>query len=174
MIRLGARFATHRHAVALADLVHSFLPRFPELDALDFELDLLPSSSWTLGLTEHDRTPPRIRLRPARPSNPSLTYTIPHELTHLLQLPLGRVPRGERACDLHAIARAGDRFLVPPGYLKLPREAREDWNRWALPAALLARDAVARRSSGLRTYIVWWEASFRALASAATQPRGPS
>ncbi|HEV8594008.1 MAG TPA: hypothetical protein VGR51_00565 [Thermoplasmata archaeon] len=174
MIRLGARFSAYRHAPALADLVHSFLPRFPELDALDFELDLLPSSSWFLGVTDHDRDPPRIRLRPARPSNPTLTYTIPHELTHLLQIPIGQVPRGERACDLHAIARAGDRFLVPPGYVKVPRTAKEDWSRWSLPAALLARDALHRRGGGLRTYIVWWETAFRALASPITTRRGVS
>jgi hypothetical protein len=157
VLRLTPRFAAYRHAAPLADLVRSFLPRFPELDAGEFELDLLPSSSWLLGLAEHDRDPPRIRLRPARPTNPSLTYTIPHELTHLLQRPVGLVPGGERACDLHALARAGDRFLVPPGYLRVPRTARADWGRWALPTALLAQEALRRRENGTRTYIVWWE-----------------
>ena len=164
-MRLTARFASYRHAAALSDLARSFLPRFPELDGLDFDLDLLPPSSWYLGVAEQDRDPPRIRLRPARPSNPSLTYTIPHELTHLLQLPLGRVPNGERACDLYAMARAGDRFLVPPGYVRVPGPARGEWDRWAFPAALLAREAVNRRSEGTRRYIVWWEMSLRALVS---------
>ena len=164
-MRLTSRFAAHRHAAPVADLVLSFLPRFPELEDTDFELDLLPSSSWLLGLAEQDRSPPRIRIRPARPTNPTLTYTIPHELTHLLQLPLGLVPGGERSCDLYAMARAGDRFLVPPGYVRVPVAARADWGRWAFVAALLAREALTRRSEGARKYIVWWEASFRSLVS---------
>jgi len=174
VLRLTPRFAGHRHAAPLADLVHSFLPRFPELDEQDFELDLLPSSSWLLGLAEQDRRPPRIRLRPARPTNPTLTYTIPHELTHLLQLPLGLVPNGERACDLHAMARAGDRFLVPPGYVRVPPGASEDWVRWSFPAAVLAREALTRRTEGTRQYILWWETSLRALVSPPmSRRRGP-
>ena len=165
MIRLGPRFAAHRHAAPVADLVLSFLPRFPELDETEFELDLLPSSSWLLGLAEQDRDPPRIRLRPARPTNPTLTYTIPHELTHLLQLPLRLVPDGERSCDVYAMARAGDRFLVPPGYVRVPRGARDDWNRWSITAAVLAREALTRRSEGTRTYIAWWERSFLRLVT---------
>ena len=126
MLRLTPRFAAYRHAAPLADLTHSFLARFPELDPLDFELDVLPSSSRLLGLAEQDRDPPRIRLRPAKSTNPTLTYTIPHELTHLLQFPLRLVPDGERSCDVYAMARAGDRFLVPPGYVRVPTGARED------------------------------------------------
>src|SRR3990170_2353588 len=163
VIRLGPRFLGHRHAAPLADLVQYFLPRFPELDATDFELDLLPTSSRLLGLAEQGRDPPRIRLRPARPTNPTLTYTIPHELTHLLQVPLRLVPDGERSCDVYAMARAGDRFLVPPGYVRVPPGAREDWDRWSLTAAVLARAALTQREEGTRTYVAWWERSFRAL-----------
>ena len=162
-MHLSARFLAHRHAGALADLMESFLPRFPELDDLEFEVDLLPHSSWYLGLTEQDRHPPRIRLRPARPTNPTLTYTIPHELTHLVQYPLRLAPDGERSCDLYAMARAGDRFLVPPGYLRMPRGAYVEWERWSMTAAVLAREALTRRAEGTRTYIAWWERSFRAL-----------
>ena len=165
MLRLTPRFADHRHAAPLADLVLSFLPRFPELDRTDFELDLLPSSSRLLGLAEQGRDPPRIRLRPARPTNPTLTYTIPHELTHLLQVPLRLVPDGERSCDVYAMARAGDRFLVPPGYVRVPLGAREDWDRWSLTAAVLARAALTQREEGTRTYIAWWERSFRVLVT---------
>ena len=170
-MRLTTGFAAYRHAAPLADLVLSFLPRFPELEDTEFELGLLPPSSWLLGLAEHDRDPPRIRLRPARPTNPTLTYTIPHELTHLLQIPLGLVPGGERSCDLHAMARAGDRFLVPPGYVRVPEAARGDWGRWAFVAALLAREALTRRSEGAQQYIVWWEASLRSLVSVPGTPR---
>src|SRR2546427_4126803 len=165
VLRLTPRFAANRHAAPLADLVLSFLPRFPELEGTEFELDLLPSSSTLLGLAEQDRDPPRIRLRPVRPTNPSLTYTIPHELTHLLQYPLRIVPGGERSCDLYAMARTGDRFLVPPGYVRVPRGARMDWDRWRPTAAILAREAVTRRAEGTRTYIAWCERSLRALVT---------
>ena len=155
------RLRSYRYGPAIAALAESFLPRFPELEGLEFELDLLPSSSWLLGLADGGRTVPRVRIRPARPTNPTLTYTIPHELTHLLQRPLRTVPQGERSCDLFAMARAGDRFRVAPRYLTIPRSARLAWTGWAAIAADLAREAVQRRSRGERTYIAWWEAAFR-------------
>lgn len=161
VLRPTHRLLAYHHGPSILSLAESFLPRFPELDGLEFELDLLPSSSWLLGLADGDRRVPRIRLRPARPTNPTLTYTIPHELTHLLQRPLGTVPQGERSCDLFAMARAGDRFGVAPGYLRVPRSARLAWAGWASTAADLAREAVRRRSRGERTYIAWWEAAFR-------------
>ncbi len=173
-MHFSERFLAHRHADAFAGLTGSFLPHFPELDDLDFELDLLPSSSRYLGLTDHDREPPRIRLRPARPTNPSLTYTIPHELTHLLQRPAGRAPMGEKSCDLYAMARAGHRFLAAPAYLRIPRSASQDWGRWRSSATALARDALRQREEGRRTYIAWWESSFRGLVTALTRDDAPS
>ena len=165
-MHFSERFLAHRNARALADLTQSYLPLFPELHPVDFELDLLPYSSRYLGLTDHDRQPPRVRLRPARLTNPSLTYTIPHELTHLIQRPLGAAPMGERACDLHAMARAGLRFLVPPGYLRVPDAAKTDWRRWSPSATALAREALRQREEGRRTYIGWWESSFGGLVRA--------
>ena len=161
MMVASQRLQEYRHGRAILDLARAFLPRFPELDRIDFELDLLPSSTWVIGLADGDRRVPRIRIRPARPTNPTLTYTIPHELTHLLQRPLRTVPQGERSCDLFAMARAGDWFRVAPGYLRIPRSARLAWTGWAATAADLAREAVRRRSQGERTYIAWWEAAFR-------------
>ena len=160
VMHLSPRLREYRHGGAIAGLARSFLPRFPELDGLEFELDLLPSSSWLLGLTDGSRRVPRVRLRPARPTNPTLTYTIPHELTHLLQRPLRLVPQGERSCDLYAMARAGDRFLVAPGYLHVPRHARDRWTEWAFVSARLAQEALRRRGAGERNYIAWWEAAF--------------
>ena len=157
------RLRAHRYGPAMFGLASSFLPRFPELDPIDFEIDLLPSSSRLLGLADGGRRTPRIRIRAARPANPSLTYAIPHELTHLLQRPLRVAPQGERACDLFAMARAGERFLVPPGYLRVPGASRRDWSRWAAMAAVLARDALQRRAARERNYIVAWETAFRNL-----------
>ena len=161
VMRLGPRIGDYRHGAEIVGLVRSFLVRFPELDRRDFELDLLPSAAGVLGLADIRRNPPRIRLWRARPSNPDLTYVIPHELAHLMQHPLGPWPGGERAADLYAIARAGDRFRVPPGYLRVPAAARDGWPRMADRAHRLAQEALQRRSRGLRTYIVWWEAGLR-------------
>jgi len=163
-MHLTRRFEDYRHAAALEALTRSFLPHFPELEHVDFELDLLPSTSWLLGVTEDRPGMPRVRLRPARPTNPSLTYTVPHEFTHLLQRPLRIVPQGERACDLWAMARAGERFRVPPSYLSVPRSVRADWTPWAGAASTLARGAVEERSAGRRRYLRWWEQELRGLA----------
>ena len=161
MMHVTPRLADHRHGVAIFAIARSFLPHFSELDTLDFELDLLPSSSRLLGLTDQDRSIPRVRIRSARPTNPSLTYAIPHELTHLLQLPLRRVPQGERAADLFAMARAGDRFGVAPSYLRVPVPVRDGWSAWRPTAAALAREALERRETGQRAYMAWWEAELR-------------
>ena len=157
----SARLRAYRHGAGIEALARSFLPQFPELRRMTFELDLMRSSSGILGLTDSDRRIPRIRLRAGRPSNPSLTYAIPHEFTHLLQEPLRVVPQGERSCDLYAMARAGRRFLVSPGYLRVPSQADRDWVAWAAMATRLARRALGRRSEGERRYIVWWERAFR-------------
>jgi len=68
-LRVTRRFAANRHAAPTADLVLSFLPRFPELDETEFALNLTVASSWLLGLAEQDRDARRIRLRPARSAN---------------------------------------------------------------------------------------------------------
>lgn len=172
MMRSTPRLSAYRHGAALERLARSFLPDFPELDALDFDLDLLPSSSWLLGVTEDGAGRPRVRLRAARPVNPSLTYTIPHEFAHLLQRPLRLAPQGERAADLYAMARAGDRFLVPPGYVRVPSHARLDWGLWSSSAASLAKEALMRRAWGERVYIRWWEDAFRDRVGR-TRPTGP-
>jgi len=159
----SARIVEYRHGGAILQIARTFLPRFPELDRIEFEIDLLPSSSWLLGTADGGRRVPRIRIRAARPTNRTLTYTIPHELTHLLQRPLRIAPQGERSCDLYAMARAGDRFLVAPGYLRVPPQARREWVPWAGTAARLARDALRGRAAGERNYIAGWERAFRDL-----------
>jgi len=174
VMRPTSRFREYRHATALEAIARVFLPQFPELQALDWELDLLPSSSWLYAVTEGFRDPPRIRLRPARPTNPSLTYTLPHEMTHLLQRPLRLAPDGERSCDLFAMARTGEAWRVPPSYLRVPRPLRRDWPPWAATAAKLAREALRRRSDGTRNYITWWESAFRAAVTSGSRPDAPA
>ena len=86
-------------------------------------------------------------------------FTIAHELTHLLQA-RGFVPTGERACDLHALARSPLVIDSLPGYLKLPRGLRGRREvEPSLASALhrLAREALARRGAGDRRYLSGFE-----------------
>ena len=118
-----------------------------------------------LGWGSMDPARPGIWIRPRR-----LAYfTIAHELTHLLQA-RKLVPTGERACDLHALARSPLVIDSLPGYLELPGGMR---GRSAPEASLastlhrLAREAIARREAGDRRYLSGFE---HALAKAYQAP----
>lgn len=88
---------------------------FPELDAVTIKV----------GRTRSRRAHAWASLDPAQPTvwiKPgALTrFTIAHEFTHLLQA-RGLVPRGEKAADLHALARHPELIDKPPSYLAVPR-----------------------------------------------------
>jgi hypothetical protein len=85
-------------------------------------------------------------------------FTVAHEFTHLLQA-RALVPRGERACDLWALARSPLLVDHAPGYLRLPRRLRQPPLDPADAQALcdLAREAIARRDAGDRKYLACFE-----------------
>jgi hypothetical protein len=89
-------------------------------------------------------------------------WTMGHELMHLAQFNRRDIPGGERACDVHALARLPPRLIdEPPSYLVVPARARGAWNaRHARFAHRLALEALARRRKGLRRYVLWWEQQF--------------
>jgi hypothetical protein len=127
---------------------------FPELDALTIRVGLAKRRG-VLGWGSLDPREPGIWVRPR-----TLHYfTVAHELTHLLQA-RGWVPRGERACDLHALARAPELVDAAPGYLRLPARLR-DARRWRGGAAeelcRTARRALAERAAGRRNYLRFFE-----------------
>jgi hypothetical protein len=100
----------------------------------------------------------RLWLNPHRLS----LHTIAHELTHLLQ-GRGLVPRGERSCDLFALARDATLVDALPYYLKVPRTLA-DHHGWLKPGAAallheLAVEAKTRRMSGERRYLRWFESA---------------
>jgi hypothetical protein len=135
---------------------------FPELDGLRIRVDLLPSGSRRLGTASILEHPPRVAFHPQLVGHPDvLAATAAHEFMHLLQWPLHQVPNGERACDLHVLARFGTRFQGAPYYLDVPRKARNHWEEWAPVATQLARQALEERRQGRRQYLRWWEAEFR-------------
>ena len=89
-------------------------------------------------------------------------WTIAHELMHLAQFNSKRIPGGERACDLHALARLPPKYIDDsPSYLVIPSKARDGWTpELATAAHNLAKRALRKRGAGERNYIVWWEKEF--------------
>jgi hypothetical protein len=112
-----------------------------------------------LGWGSMDPGHPGIWVRPRRLSY----FTIAHEFTHLLQA-RRLVPRGERACDLWALARSPLLNDTPPGYLRLPASTRRRSRLDPEEATLLchaARRAIAERAGGERRYLLRFEREVR-------------
>jgi hypothetical protein len=89
-------------------------------------------------------------------------WTMAHELMHLAQFNSKGIPGGERATDVHALARLPPRLIDDsPSYLVVPRGLRGRWGTEAAHMAhTLAREAIALRANGLRRYASWWESEF--------------
>jgi len=132
-----------------------FVRRFyPELDGTTVRVGMALKRG-VLGWGSLDPDRPGVWVRPRR-----LEYfTIAHEFTHLLQA-RGEVPRGERACDLWALARSPLLVDSPPGYLELPPTLARKRQVTPGDAALLserARAAIAARANGDRRYLARFE-----------------
>jgi hypothetical protein len=133
------------------DLIRQVRAFFPELDGTTIKVGFTRSAA---GLASPDE--PWIWLNPRRLTR----HTIAHEFVHLLQA-RGLVPNGEKSADLHALAR--DLFLVDdlPYYLTLPRSLKSSGA--ARPVEIrrllhqVARDSLAQRQAGHRTYLRWFE-----------------
>src|SRR5690349_20824054 len=127
---------------------------FPEIASLTIRVGLVRKPG-VLGWGSLDPEEPGVWVRPRRLDH----FTIAHEFTHLLQA-RGWVPLGERACDLFALARSPLLIDQPPGYLRLPREARLLKQLDAAQGKLLheaARRAIEARANGDRRYLQRFE-----------------
>lgn len=89
-------------------------------------------------------------------------WTMAHELMHLAQFNSKGIPGGERACDIHALARIPAKLIDDsPSYLVVPRGLRGGWCPGAAELAhALAKEAIVLRAKGLKRYAVWWESEF--------------
>lgn len=89
-------------------------------------------------------------------------WTMAHELMHLAQFNSSGIPGGERATDVHALARVPPRYIdESPTYLVVPRGLRGSWSPEAAALAHdVAREALESRRNGVRRYASWWEAEF--------------
>lgn len=137
-------------------VVRETLHFFPELDGIALKVGLTRAAAGFASM-ESDH----IWLNPHRLSR----HTVAHEFVHLLQR-RGLVPRGEKSCDLFALARHPDLADDIPAYAKVPITLHRTWcttpasGRAAVMGRLLyetARDSVARRDAGSRRYIAWFE-----------------
>jgi hypothetical protein len=130
---------------------------FPEFEGATLRIGLAQKRG-VLGWGSLDPEQPGIWVRPRRLD----TFTIAHEFTHLLQA-RGLVPRGERACDLWALARSPLLIDSPPSYLRVPRRlsrGRID-PRDAQTLCELARNAIDARARGERRYLTRFEREAR-------------
>ena len=147
------------HSARIRERIEFVRSFFPELEGITVRVGIAKKRG-VLGWGSLDPDQPGIWVRPRR-----LDYfTIAHELTHLLQA-RNLVPRGERACDLYALARTPLVADHPPGYLRLPLELRR--RRHLLPQqaatlSALARQAIEARMRGDRRYLKRFEESARA------------
>ena len=146
------------HRARICERIEFVRRFFPELDGITVRVGMALKRG-VLGWGSLDPERPGVWVRPRR-----LEYfTIAHELTHLLQA-RGAVPRGERACDLWALARSPLLIDSGPGYLRVPRALRgrkvgpED----AVRLCAAARAAIAARAAGDRRYLVRFEQAFGA------------
>ena len=142
---------------------------FPELDGITVRVGLVRKPG-VLGWGSLHPDHPGVWVRPRRLD----AFTIAHEFTHLLQA-RGLVPRGERACDLWALARSPLLVDAPPGYLRLPSRLQRSRSLEPRDAAILHRAAAAAveaRRAGDRTYLRRFEREVaQALGGAADEPR---
>jgi len=104
----------------------------------------------------------------------NLVYnTIGHELTHLVQglyhegrrresREATRIPGGEKQCDVWTLARSELFCDDAPTYLRVPREVRENWSRYARLIRSLCIAAIERRRTQ-RYYLRWLEEQIRLL-----------
>ena len=141
------------HRVRILERLEFVRRFFPELDGCTVRIGLAQKRG-ILGWGSLDPERPGIWVRPRRLDH----FTIAHEFTHLLQA-RELVPRGERSCDLWALARTPHVVDHAPGYLKIPQRLRR--GRLAPSDAQtlcdLAREAIAARAAGQRRYLAWFE-----------------
>jgi hypothetical protein len=152
-------------------MLRSALQHFPELLGKTITVGYTRAHLGSAIVPRHAETELTIRVKVRK-----LTYnTIGHELTHLVQglsqlqpaheqlVFAGQIPGGEKQCDIWTLARSELFCDDAPTYLKLPREVRENWRRYASAVRALCVQAIEKRQT-YRLYIRWLEDQIQQLA----------
>ena len=121
---------------------------FPELQEKKISCGLLVKRSWVDGTATSWTYPPVFRLQPNVSS-----YTIAHELTHLVQGNGSGAPHGEVACDIWTVHRLPVDLLDQRPYY-LMKNSRCNWKKNREAIKELCRQAIEIRKTQ-RAYIVW-------------------
>jgi len=100
-------------------------------------------------------------------------WTMAHEMMHLAQFNDERIPGGERATDIFALARLPPELIDDsPSYLVITQDIRDDWSgKHSELAHELAKEGIRRRDGGLRKYASWWEDEFERRILAESPPK---
>lgn len=153
--RLSRLVVASAHKQRILDYLEFARRFYPELEGLEIRVGLAQKRG-VLGWGSLDPERPGVWVRPRRLQ----LFTIAHEFTHLLQART-LVPRGERQCDLWALARTPLLIDASPNYLRMPRVLRRaaPTNDQAHLLCALAREAVAAQAAGDRRYLVKFEAA---------------
>ena len=134
------------------------LSKFPELDpsvivfglATQHEAD----ARGVYDFIKKSKEEIRIGINPGRTM---VSYkTLGHELTHFLQW-LGKVPQGEKSCDIYTLARNKLFFDQSPNYLEIPLGVEIEWHKYASAVRQTCIMAIEKRNNGERKYIQWCE-----------------
>jgi len=152
--------ARHRYRIALLEKLHYVRRFFPELDGRTIRVGLTRTAA---GLA----VPGGCELW----VNPSQTthHSLAHEFVHLLQ---GRndIPKGEKSCDVFALARHWTLNDSTPFYVRVPAEfqtaAGEMQPESARIVCAVARRAIDMRKEGVRNYIAYFEKTLESLRPA--------
>src|SRR5438874_8573355 len=94
---------------------------FPELQNKTINCGLLKRRRWIEGMALAWTSPPVFRLQPNVSS-----FTIAHELTHLVQGKGSRIPQGEVPCDIWTLERLPHELLDQRPYYLL-KNTRCNW-----------------------------------------------
>ena len=156
-IALTRPLARHRRRRTLLEKFRYVRRFFPELDGRTIRVGLTRSAA---GLAVPGGL--EVWVHPSQTTYHSLA----HEFVHLLQGG-GDIPKGEKSCDVFALARHWTLNDSVPFYVRVPGEFQTPDGKLEPEISMLlcetARRALAERKAGRRNYIAYFEETLESL-----------
>jgi len=161
-VTLTRPLARHRFRKTLLEKLLYVRRFFPELDGRTIRVGLTRSA---VGLAVPGGL--EVWVHPSQTTYHSLA----HEFVHLLQ-GKGDVPKGEKSCDVFALARHWTLNDSVPFYVRVPAEFQTPEGKLEAEYARLLCDAARRaldaRKAGMRNYIAYFEETLESLRPSRT------